>query len=144
MSRLYPLGCAFALLLLATAAHAQDAELNDVRATVPGIHTVQSGGFWDTRQQEGFYRVVVTSGGFEHVIARLFVQWITTDQDTREYKVVRTVAVKEVGIASVIVPAVKFVTGSGPATIDRTISRRDGKREKRTVIAQPDGRYSFR
>jgi hypothetical protein len=137
-------GAAFALLLLATSgASAQDFAINDAKGTPVSIHTVQSGGSWESGKQEGFYRVVVVAGGFEHVIARLYVQWIATDQDEREYKLVRTVDVKDVGVASTIVVSPKFSAG-GPWTLGLTIGRRDGKQEKRTMTVQPDGRYSFK
>lgn len=135
---------AFAFLLLsAFGTHAQDFAINDAKGTPVSIHTVQTGGSWESGKQEGFYRVVVVAGGFEHVIARLYVQWIATDQDEREYKLVRTVEVKDVGVASVISVAPKFSTG-GPWTMALTISRRDGKQERRTMTVQPDGRYSFK
>lgn len=62
-------------LLLSVAARAQDEWLKDVRSLPPHVHSVHSGGFWEHGNQEGFYRIVVMAGGFEHVIARLYVQW---------------------------------------------------------------------
>jgi hypothetical protein len=132
-----------ALALFADEARAQDFGPNDARATPVSIHSVQSGGSWQSGKQEGFYRVVVVAGGFEHVIAKLYLQWIATDSDEREYKLVRTVEVKDVGIASVITPVARFPTGR-PPVIELTIARRDGKTEKRTITVQPEGRYSFR
>ena len=131
------------LLLALSGANAQDFAINDAKGTPVSIHTVQTGGSWESGKQEGFYRVVVVAGGFEHVIARLYVQWIATDQDEREYKLVRTVEVKDVGVASTISVAPKFST-TGPWTMALTIGRRDGKQEKRTMIVQPDGRYAFK
>jgi hypothetical protein len=107
---------------------------------------VHSGGFWEHREQEGFYRVVVMAGGFEHVIARLYVQWITTDQDTRDYKIVRTVNVSEFnsGGSSVIQPTIRFVPGAKNLQVALAIKRRDGKAEKRTLTVWPDGRYTLK
>jgi hypothetical protein len=137
-------GAALMMLLLAVSGvRAQDFAINDAKGTPVSVHTVQSGGSWESGKQEGFYRVVVVAGGFEHVIARLYVQWIATDQDEREYKLVRTVEVKDVGVASVISAVPKFSTG-GPWSMALTISRRDGKQEKRAMTVQPDGRYSFK
>ena len=134
------------LLPLSVAARAQDEWLKDVRSLPPHVRSVHSGGFWEHREQEGFYRVVVMSGGFEHVIARLYVQWITADQDTREYKIVRTVNVIEFngGGSSVIQPTIRFVPGAKNLQVALAIKRRDGKAEKRTLTVWPDGRYTLK
>ncbi|MBM3529757.1 MAG: hypothetical protein FJX62_16865 [Alphaproteobacteria bacterium] len=121
---------------------AQDYGPKDAQGTPASVHSVQSGGHWERGNDEGFYRVLVTSGGFEHVIARLFIQWIVLDQDKREYRLQRSVEVKEIGIASVITPSPKFAM-KGNWTMPVAITRRDGKREKRTVTVRPDG-YSFK
>src|SRR5262245_371286 len=71
------------LLPLSVAAWAQDEWLKDVRSLPPEVHSVHSGGFWKHGNQVGRYRIVVMVAGFEHLIARLYVQWISTDQDSR-------------------------------------------------------------
>ena len=136
---------AAALLLLSVAGsvHAQDEDVADAKAIPASVQSVQSGGYWQKGDQDGHYRVVVTSGGFEHVISRLFIQWIALDQDAREYKLNRTVEVKEIGIASTVTPAPKF-TNAGNWTMSVVISRRDGSRERRTITVRPDGGYSVK
>ena len=133
------------LLPLSAAARAQDEWLKDVRSRPTRTRCIPAG-FWEHREQEGFYRVVVMAGGFEHVIARLYVQWITTDQDTRDYKIVRTVNVSEFnsGGSSVIQPTIRFVPGAKNLQVALAIKRRDGKAEKRTLTVWPDGRYTLK
>jgi hypothetical protein len=48
------------------------------------VETVVSGGRWRSGGTEGGYRVVVRSGGFEHVVSQVQVDWISDpkDQDT--------------------------------------------------------------
>ena len=128
---------AAALLLLSVAGsvHAQDEDVADAKAIPASVQSVQSGGYWQKGDQDGHYRVVVTSGGFEHVISKIYVQWIELDQDAREYKVLRTLDIKELngGFASTIAATPKF-TRAGPWSIALVVGRRDGKREQRTIM----------
>jgi hypothetical protein len=41
------------------------------------VETVVTGGFWKSTNSKGRYRVVIRSGGFEHVVSELQVDWIT-------------------------------------------------------------------
>jgi hypothetical protein len=135
---------AVALLLLSVAARAQDELHKDVRSLPSHVHSVHSGGYWEHGNQEGFYRIVVMAGGFEHVIAQLYVQWISIDQDTRDYKIVRTVNVTELGGASVIQPALRFTPGAKNLQVALAVTRPDGKTEKRTLTVMPDGRLTLK
>ena len=57
------------LLLLAPYAVAQP--------VVPAsIESVVSGGYWETPENHGRYRVLVVNEGFEHVISKVYVQWV--------------------------------------------------------------------
>jgi len=135
------------LLPLSVAAWAQDEWLKDVRSLPPEVHSVHSGGFWKHGNQVGRYRIVVMVAGFEHLIARLYVQWISTDQDSRDDKIVRTVNVTEfnAGGASVIEPALRFTPGAKNLQIELAVTPRDGsgKTQKRTLTVMPDGRYTL-
>jgi hypothetical protein len=136
---------AVALLLAVTSASAQDFGPKDAQATPVGVLFAQTGGQWQKGEQEGFYRVLVISGGFEHVISRLYIQWIALDQDNREYKLVRTVDVKELngGGSSVLKPSPKFAD-KGNWTIAVAVGSRDGKNATRTITVRPDGGYSIK
>jgi hypothetical protein len=40
------------------------------------VTSVVSGGFWQSGSQAGRYRVVVVDEGTEHVVSRVFVEWV--------------------------------------------------------------------
>jgi hypothetical protein len=142
------LAIAAALLLqlsVAARAQAQDALLNDVRSLPPHVHSVLSGGYWKHDNQEGFYRIVVLAVGWEHVTQQLYVQWVSTDQDTRDHKIVRTVNVTELGRAVGIRPALRFTPGAKYLQVALAVTRPDdGKTEKRTLTVVPGGRYTLK
>lgn len=136
----------FLLLLLALPARGEDAPDRKAVDALPAyISVVQSGGFWRSGAQEGHYRIVVTSGGFEHIVSHLFIQWVAIEGGRGETKVVRTVSVKEFesGHASHIEPRVKFVHGRG-LQVSLAITVRDGSREKRAMTVRSDGTYDLR
>jgi hypothetical protein len=145
MTKTYVIAAAVALLLAAGIAHAQDFAAGDAKAVPVSVKSVQAGGHWEAGDKEGFYRVVVTSGGFEHVISRLYIQWIAVDQDARAYTLARNVDVKELngGGSSVILPQPKFAD-KGAWTIAVTVRTRTGAEEKRVITVQPSGAYRIR
>src|SRR4051794_18456719 len=65
--------CLSALLvgLLALPATAQAAPQLE-----PSIEFVTSGGWWQRDSTGGTYRIIVRSGGMEHIVSELFVQWL--------------------------------------------------------------------
>ena len=46
----------------------------------PAVHYVVTGGHWSSEGADGQYRVIVRSGGFDHIVSDLYIQWI---QDPR-------------------------------------------------------------
>lgn len=55
----------------------------------PAVHTVASGGQWETKTQSGFYRVIMTIEGWEHVVTPVTVEWIETPREPgAPYKIV--------------------------------------------------------
>ena len=60
-------------------------------AVEPELAYVTSGGAWERADERGEYRVLVYSAGFEHVISRVFVQWVRgPDASDRPSRVVST------------------------------------------------------
>ena len=49
--------------------------------TAPAVPTnvdaVEAGGYWTTGSQEGQYRLIVESSGYEHIVSRVFLQWLS-------------------------------------------------------------------
>lgn len=82
--------------LPAPQARAEDKLLADAEGLPPSVHQVVSGGYWSRGKREGFFRVIVISGGVEHVAHRLYLQWLEIDPDTRSYSVASTRGVKEI------------------------------------------------
>ena len=62
------------------------------------VETVISGGWWESGAQEGRYRVVIRSGGFEHVISTMTVDWIVSPTETSDAKVVASVTIPTTGV----------------------------------------------
>jgi hypothetical protein len=58
------------------------------------VETVVTGGRWRSGANEGTYRVVVRSGGFEHVVSQVQVDWVSnpTDQDKPQVVVASEIA----------------------------------------------------
>jgi hypothetical protein len=60
----------------------------------PDVETVVSGGRWGSGATGGSYRVVVRSGGFEHVVSQVQIDWVSDPkgQDTPSTVVASEVA----------------------------------------------------
>jgi hypothetical protein len=59
----------------------------------PDVETVISGGWWQKGSQEGRYRVVIRSSGFEHVISTLSVDWILSPTESDSARIVASFAI---------------------------------------------------
>jgi hypothetical protein len=72
-------------------------DLDALLAALPGeIHQLSSTGRWRTAQAQGFYRVIVLRGGYEHVAQRLYVQWMHDGDSEHAPRVVATTGVAEI------------------------------------------------
>jgi len=84
-----------AVTTLALGAVAATGQERDIPAAISGlsgdIDRVLTGGYWETGDDTGFYRIVVASGGIEHISQRLFLQWMRNDYTTNGYMLMRTV-----------------------------------------------------
>ena len=67
---------AVAILLLASRAAASDDGEAAVAALTGIVDSVVSAGRWQSGDGAGFFRVVVLRGGYEHVVNRLYLQWL--------------------------------------------------------------------
>jgi hypothetical protein len=140
------LALATALTVASAEAGAQDALLGDSKALPASIHKVEAGGYWSRGKEEGFFRVVVVAGGVEHVVHRLYLQWLAVDPDSQKYRVVRTIPVREINKGHGSVLEVKSTFADlGRLKVAITARRRGGGPAKRFVLtAQADGTYSLR
>ena len=69
--------CMFALGALLP--RAADAQARDQGAIPADVHYVVTGGRWSHAGRTGVYRVVVRTGGMDHVVSEAYVEWISTD-----------------------------------------------------------------
>jgi hypothetical protein len=67
----------------------------------PGINAVMSGGYWEEGEKSGNFRVIIENRGWERVVSRLYLQWLTQDESKRESVVLKTVPVSEVNTEGV-------------------------------------------
>jgi hypothetical protein len=72
------------LVLLPSLLSAQDS-----LALAPNIEFVVSGGTWSFQGASGSFRVVVRTGGFDHIISDLYVQWLQDPRNEDDSATVR-------------------------------------------------------
>jgi hypothetical protein len=88
------------LLLLPSVLLAQsddEAQLGkEVQALPPRIDAVASGGYWSRDHQDGLFRLVIITFGWEELASRAFLQWIRVDHDKQTEVVERTIPIKEI------------------------------------------------
>ena len=65
-------------------------------ALPPQIETVASGGYWSRDREDGSFRLVIESVGWEELASRAFLQWIRLDHDKQVAVVERTIPIKEI------------------------------------------------
>jgi hypothetical protein len=140
------LALAIGFFAAAAPAHAQDTLLGDAKRVPGRIHKVDAGGYWARDKQEGFFRVVVVAAGVEHVVHRIYLQWLTIDPDSQDYRLVGTTPVKELneGHGSVLDVKTEY-PDLGRLRVTINASPRGGGPVKRFVLtAKGDGTYTLR
>jgi hypothetical protein len=65
-------------------------------ALPPQVETVASGGYWSRDRQDGSFRLVIESVGWDELASRAFLQWIRLDHDKQAEVVERTIPIKEI------------------------------------------------
>ncbi len=95
----------------------QDAEGSALRLLVPvEVRTVVSGGYWETPQEHGIYRVIIVESGWERVTCTAFLEWIAERDETESRQVVSSLEITgiEAGTWSLETPCFVFgQEGSG-------------------------------
>ena len=64
-------------------------------AVPTSVNSVQAGGYWATTGREGQYRLIIESGGYEHIVSRAFLQWLAQPGTSKDSMVV---------VASIVIP----------------------------------------
>jgi hypothetical protein len=63
------------------------------------IETVVTGGTWTSDSLVGYYRVVIRTGGFDHPVSTLDVEWISQGSATHPARVVTSHRIKDISTA---------------------------------------------
>lgn len=136
----------FGLGVAAAPSNAQDALFADAKTTPASIHKVAAGGHWMKGTDEGFFRVVVAAGGVEHVVHRLYIQWIRLDPDTQDYQLARTVSVKELneGHGSLLDVETEFPDLDRLKITVKASPRGGGPARRSIITVKGVGAYAFR
>ena len=83
---------------LAVAAQATQPGDSFVATLPPSISLVSSGGSWVDGNQQGTYRIVAVTTGWDHLQSRLYIQWIAEDDAQQKLTIAATTHVTEIGM----------------------------------------------
>ena len=133
------------ICLSALPSYAQNESFDAAEQVPANVHTVMSGGYWAVGKDEGLFRAVVIFGGVEHVVHRLYIQWLRSDVNTQSYELVRTVNVKELNRGHGYVLQLKTAFGDTNAfKIDVIANSRGNAPKNFSITVTGDGTYSIR
>lgn len=111
------------------------------------ISEVTSGGSWRGSGREGSYRIIIQTDGFEHIVSRAWLQWISgPDAHGDSLRVVASVELQEVGGGGwqAHSPRIFLTNGSWEATMEGANSHFDPIRKARWRLKLgPPGEYSM-
>jgi len=82
----------------------------DPPSVASSVETVAIGGYWTSPEvDDGFYRVIIQTGGFEHAVSDIWVQWLARPTDLEfSPRVVATRHLEEIARASVYLMEPEF------------------------------------
>ena len=129
---------------LSTAQACMEEPGRDVSTLPVSIENLKSGGFWSHDGEEGFYRVVITASGVEHVREQLFLQWMKVKSDSQTYEMVKSIGIKELNSQAAGVLEIDTDFGDINAfQINATLSQRGGGLKKFAILANEAGKYQI-
>jgi hypothetical protein len=115
-----------AALLLASASNILDAE-ESPPVSDPKIISIVSGGYWQTDEMSGTYRIVLWTEGFEHVSTGVVAEWVADPgSHNDEQKVVHSEILVSPGVSFYQTPTIKK-TKSGYSVILKGVNTYDSK-----------------
>lgn len=92
------------------------------------ISAVEADGWWSEAGREGSYRIIIQTGGFEHIVSRVWLQWISGPSEQEDsLRVVASVELEEINGAGwqAFDPQVALRNGKWEATLDGANSHAD-------------------
>lgn len=126
-----------ALLLPLGSTRAQES-----RSIDPTIQHVMSGGRWQSGGQSGWYRAIIRTGGFEHIVSNLTVEWIGDDS---EPSVMHSVDVKELdGLGRLDAPSLTLRGKTWVLTMQWTDTHGRRAPHRVSLALGPPGLYTLR
>jgi hypothetical protein len=102
------------------------------------VSDVTSGGWWSGGGREGSYRIIIQAGGFEHIVSRVWLQWVSGPSEQEDsMRVVASVEIEEINGAGwqANSPRIELRNGKWEATIDGANSHTDPMLKTRWRIA---------
>jgi hypothetical protein len=81
------------------------------------VSEVEAGGYWIQGGDEGSYRIVIQTGGFEHIVSRVWLQWLSRSESQED--TIRVVASREL----------EEISGDGWRVHSAQLELRDGQWE---------------
>jgi hypothetical protein len=131
-------------LLFPFAAAAQTTQPGDsfVAALPASVSLVSSGGGWVDGNEQGTYRIVAVTEGWDHLQSRLYIQWIAEDDAQQKLKVVATTHVTEVRMA--VVTGANFEPGVDGVRLRVTLLNSHSMEEREVeVLLGAKGKYTM-
>lgn len=111
-------------------------------ATLPAhIATVLTGGEWESGGERGFYRIVVTAAGIEHVSNRIYIQRIALAFADNGYRLVTTRRVEELDPLGVAASVEADFYGQPLPVVTISTTDREMKRRSYRLTLMPSGTY---
>jgi hypothetical protein len=100
------------------------------------IVSVVTGGSWELGDRHGTIRLVVVTRGFDHLVSRLYVQWLEDATATAPSKVLRTVSPKETpsGLWTLHEPRFELVQRQWQASLEGTDTHTSPPRRGRWML----------
>jgi hypothetical protein len=124
---------ALAVLALLFGTVAQSAWGQDSLVVDPSITDIVSGGHWAAAGQEGYYRIIIRTGGYEHVNSELTVEWLAERRDAGPI-VVRSLTVKELRINRLDHPKIDQYLKGWRVWVQQTDTHRDPGSTRTRII----------
>jgi hypothetical protein len=72
---------------------------SDMSTIAPKIESVTSGGYWQSTEHAGRYRVIVVNSGWEHIHSQVFLQWVSYGSREKGPSVLFSVPIQEINIS---------------------------------------------
>jgi hypothetical protein len=88
----------------------------------PSISAVTTGGYWEAGGQNGTIRLIVVTGGGDHIVSTLHAQWIAEGAEQTSSRIVRSALVAAIspGVFALETPRFELVDKRWRATVEGT------------------------